>query len=85
MCIFLIKKQDQELEWQANENERLAQELQKAVIKKFKKRNVSARFEDKIWTADLAKMASLFYFNPIQDGGGGGNSKKPPPPTSFFL
>ena len=38
-----------------------------------------------IWTADLAKMASLFSFNPIQDGGGGGNSKKPPPPTSFFL
>ena len=37
----------------------LAQELQKSVIKKFKRRKAYARFKDNIWAADLAEMGSL--------------------------
>ena len=40
-------------------NGQLAQELQKLVIKKFKRRKVYARFEDNIWVSDLAEMESL--------------------------
>ena len=40
----------------ASVNEELAQELHKPVIKKFKRRKVSARFKDNIWVADLALM-----------------------------
>ena len=43
----------------SNVNEVLAQELQKQLIKKFKKRKIHALFEDNIWAADLAKMGSL--------------------------
>ena len=40
-------------------NEKLAEELHKPVIKKFKRRKVYARFKDNIWAADLAEMESL--------------------------
>ena len=40
-------------------NEQLAEELHKPVIKKFKKRNVYARFKNNIWAADLAEIESL--------------------------
>ena len=40
-------------------NEELAEELQKPVTKKFKRRIVYARFKDNIWAADLAEMESL--------------------------
>ena len=36
--------------------EQLAEELHKAVVKKFKKRNIYARFKDNIWATDLAEM-----------------------------
>ena len=39
--------------------EKLAEELHKPVIKKFKRRKVYARFKDNIWAADLAEMESL--------------------------
>ena len=39
--------------------EELDQELRKPVIKKFKRRQVHARLNDNIWTADLAKIGSL--------------------------
>ena len=35
-------------------NEELVEELQKPVIKKFKRRKVHARFKGNIWTANLA-------------------------------
>ena len=44
---------------EANVNEVLAQELQKSVITKLKRRKVYVRFRDNIWVADLAKMGSL--------------------------
>ena len=40
-------------------NEQLAKELHKPVIKKFKRRKVYERFNDNIWTADLAEMGSF--------------------------
>ena len=41
----------------------LAQELRKPVIKKFKRKEVYARFKDNIWAADLADMESLSSMN----------------------
>ena len=39
------------------------EELHKPLIKKFKRRNVYARFKDYIWAADLAEMGSLSLKN----------------------
>ena len=52
------------LETKANVNEVLAQELQKPLIKKFKRRIVYARFKENTWAADFAEMGSLSYKNP---------------------
>ena len=40
-------------------NRQLAGELHKPVIKKIKRRKVSARFKGNIWAADLFEMKSL--------------------------
>ena len=40
-------------------NEQLTEELNKLVIKKFKRRKVYARLKDNIWAVDLAEMGSL--------------------------
>ena len=40
-------------------NERLAEELHKPVIKKFKRRKVYTICKDNIWAVDLAEMGSL--------------------------
>ena len=40
-------------------NKHLAKKLHKQVIKKFKRREVYARFNPNIWAADLAEMKSL--------------------------
>ena len=40
-------------------HEQLTEELHKAVVKKFKKRKVYARFKDSIWATDLAEMGSF--------------------------
>ena len=39
-----------------NVNGQLSEELNKPVIKKFKRTKIYAKFIDKIWVADLAKM-----------------------------
>ena len=44
-------------------NEELAQELQKPVIKDFKRRKVYARFKHNISATDLAEMGSLYSKN----------------------
>ena len=36
------------------QNENLAEELDKLIIRKFKKRKVYSAFKDNIWSADLA-------------------------------
>ena len=40
-------------------NEELAEELHEAVIKKFKRRKVYARFKDNNWATDLAEIGPL--------------------------
>ena len=38
------------------QNEQLAEELHKPIIRKFKKRKAYSAFKDNIWAADLADM-----------------------------
>ena len=45
------------------QNEQLAEELHKPIIRKFKKRNVYSSFNDNIWGADLADMQSISKSN----------------------
>ena len=45
------------------ENIQLAKELNKPIIRKFKKRTVYSKFKDNIWGADLADMQLLSKFN----------------------
>ena len=45
------------------QNEQLADELHKPIIRKFKKRKVYSVFRDNIWAADLADMQLLSRYN----------------------
>ena len=45
------------------QNQQLAKELHKLIIKKFEKRNVHTAFKDNIWGADLADMQLLSKYN----------------------
>ena len=45
------------------QNQQLAEELHKHIIKKFEKRKVHAAFKDNIWGADLADMQLLSRYN----------------------
>ena len=45
------------------QNQQLAKELHKPIIKKFEKRKVHAAFKDNIWSADLADMQLLSRYN----------------------
>ena len=45
------------------QNQQLAKELHKPIIKKFEKRKVYAAFKDNIWGADLADMQLLSKYN----------------------
>ena len=45
------------------QNQQLAEELHKPIIRKFKKRKVYSTFKDNIWGADLADMQLLSKYN----------------------
>ena len=45
------------------QNEQLADELHKPIIRKFKKRKVYSAFKDNIWATDLADMQLLSRYN----------------------
>ena len=45
------------------QNQQLAEELHKPIIKRFEKRKVHAAFKDNIWDADLADMQLLSKYN----------------------
>ena len=47
----------------APQNQQLAEELHKTIIKNFEKRKVHAAFKDNIWGADLADMQLLSRYN----------------------
>ena len=62
----MIRKQNRERDRKKvgiSVHEQLAEELQKPVTKKFKRRKLYARFKEYIWAADLAEMESLSYKN----------------------
>ena len=46
-----------------SQNEQLAEELHKRIIRKFKKIEVSSAFKNNIWAADLADMQLISQFN----------------------
>ena len=46
-----------------HQNEQLANELHKPIIRKFEKRRVYSTFKDKIWGVDLADMQLLSKYN----------------------
>ena len=45
------------------QNEKLAEELHKPIIRKFKKRKMYSKLKDNIWGADLADMQLISNFN----------------------
>ena len=45
------------------QNKKLADELHKPIIRKFKKRKVYSAFKDNIWAADLADIQFISKFN----------------------
>ena len=45
------------------QNEQLAEEIHKPIIRKFKKRKVYSTFKDNIWGVDLADMQLLSKYN----------------------
>ena len=45
------------------QNQQLAEELPKPIIRKFEKKKVHAAFKDNIWGADLADMQLLNKYN----------------------
>ena len=45
------------------QNEKLAEELHKPIIRKFKGKEVHSAFKDNIWAADLADMQLISKFN----------------------
>ena len=44
-------------------NEKLAEELHKPIIKNFKRRKVYSSYKDNIWGVDLADMSLISKFN----------------------
>ena len=46
-----------------HQNEQLAEELHKTIIRKIKKRKVYSIFKDNIWGADLVDMQLITKFN----------------------
>ena len=46
-----------------SQNQQLAEELHKPIIKKFKKTKVYSAFKDNIWSADLADMQLISKLN----------------------
>ena len=47
----------------SDENKKLAEELHKPIIRKFKKRKVYSSFKDNIWDVDLADTSLISKFN----------------------
>ena len=47
------------------ENQQLANELHKAIIRKFKNRNVYSSFKDNIWGVDVADMQLIIKSNKV--------------------
>ena len=53
---FDKKSKESGIKNEIKENQQLANELHKPIIRKFKKRKVYSSFRDNIWSVDLADM-----------------------------
>ena len=60
---FDTKTSDVAVKSQIMQNEELAEELLKSIIRKFQKRKVHSSFIDNIWGADLSDMQLISKFN----------------------
>ena len=61
---FLIKKlQTEKLKNENNSNKKVAEELRKLIIRKFKNRKVHSTFIDNIWGDDFADMKLIIKLN----------------------
>ena len=60
---FDTKTSDVAIKIQIMQNEELAEELHKSIIRKFQKRKVHSSFIDNIWDADLGDMQLISKFN----------------------
>ena len=59
LAIMVYKYFDKKAGLGVSVNNKLAEELNKTVMKKLKRRKVYAKFKDNIWGADFAEMESL--------------------------
>ena len=60
---FDTKTSDVAVKSQIMQNEELAEELHKSIIRKFQKRKVHSSFIDNIWGADPGGMQLISKFN----------------------
>ena len=60
---FDKKTKGTDIENEIQENQQLANELHKPIIRKFKKRKVYSSFKDNIWGVDLPDMQLLRKYN----------------------
>ena len=60
---FDMKSKGNSIENEIKENQQLAKELHKPIIRKFKKRKMYPPFKDNIWGADLADMQLIREYN----------------------
>ena len=61
--ISITKTKGSGIKNEIKQNEQLADELHKAIIRKLKKRKVYSAFKDNIWVADLADMQLISKFD----------------------
>ena len=60
---FDKKSKGSDIKNEIKENQQLANELHKPIIRKFKKRKVYSSFKDNIWGADLADVQLISKYN----------------------
>ena len=60
---FNIKSKGPGIKNEIKENQQLANELHKPIIRKFKKRKVYSSFKDNIWGLDLADIQLISKYN----------------------
>ena len=64
VCRFFDKKsRETGIKKKIKQNQKLANELHKPIIRKFKKRKAYSSFKDNIWGVDLADMQLISRYN----------------------
>ena len=63
--LFDKKSKESEIKNEIKENQQLANELYKPIIRKFKRRKVYSSFKDNIWGIDLGDMQLISKYNKV--------------------